>query len=127
MMSGMLYVKKRSGMKTMANKYYNIDKSPYYTNCYFIHASEEVHKCFLEAPKNNPFSYQMIIIGLFGLEPSDFFKYIQVKYNAKVLKKEKSIKIIDSEEIETLDELERREIIKALNKYKDYKKDKEKN
>ena len=44
----------------------------------------------------------------------------------KVKQKEKSIKIIDSEEIETLDELERREIIKALNKYKDYKKDKEK-
>ena len=66
-------------MKTMANKYYNVDKSPYHTNCYFIHASEEVHKCFLEAPKNNPFSYQMVIIGLFGLEPSDFFKYIQVK------------------------------------------------
>lgn len=78
-------------MKTMANKYYNVDKSPYHTNCYFIHASEEVHKCFLEAPKNNPFSYQMIIIGLFGLGPSDFFKYIQVKYNAKILKKEKSI------------------------------------
>ena len=70
-------------MKTMANKYYNVDKSSYHTNCYFVHASEEVHKCFLEAPKNNPFSYQMVIIGLFGLEPSDFFKYIQVKYFAK--------------------------------------------
>ncbi len=31
---------------------------------------------------------------------------------------------IEDENIETLDELERREIVKALNKYKDYKKDK---
>ena len=32
---------------------------------------------------------------------------------------------IEDENIETLDELERREIVKALNKYKDYKKDKD--
>ena len=32
---------------------------------------------------------------------------------------------MDNKDIETLDELERREIIKALNKYKDYKKDKD--
>ena len=32
---------------------------------------------------------------------------------------------MEVEDIETLDELERREIIKALNKYKDYKKDKD--
>ena len=31
----------------------------------------------------------------------------------------------ETEDIETLDELERREIIKALNKYKGYKKDKD--
>ena len=43
----------------------------------------------------------------------------------KIKQKEKNKEIIESEEIETLDELERREIIKALNKYKDYKKDKE--
>lgn len=43
----------------------------------------------------------------------------------KIKQKEKNKKIIESEEIETLEELERREIIKALNKYKDYKKDKE--
>ena len=43
----------------------------------------------------------------------------------KIKQKENNKKIIESEEIETLDELERREIIKALNKYKDYKKDKE--
>ena len=43
----------------------------------------------------------------------------------KIKQNKKNEKIIDFEEIETLDEFERREIIKALNKYKDYKKDKE--
>ena len=43
----------------------------------------------------------------------------------KIKQKEKNKEIIESEEIETLDELERREIINGLIKYNDYKKDKE--
>ena len=75
----------------MANKYYNVDKSPYHTNCYFITISEEVCKITSVLPKDNPFSYNMLQIALFGLEPDDFLKYVQIKYNAKILKKTKCI------------------------------------
>lgn len=68
------------------NKYYQIDKSPYHLNNYFIKATEEVHKQFLSFTKPKHFSYQMIIINLFGLEPKDFFDYIQYKYKAKIIK-----------------------------------------
>ena len=70
----------------MANKYYNVDKSPYHTNCYFITSTEEVCKAVLPLIKKDPFSYQMLYPALFGMEPNDFFKYIQVNYNAKVSK-----------------------------------------
>ena len=43
----------------------------------------------------------------------------------KIKQKTKNQVSMEIEDIETLDELERREIIKALNKYKDYKKDKD--
>ena len=68
----------------MANKYYNVDKSPYHTNCYFITSTEDVCKAVLLLPKNNSFSYQMLYPALFGMKSDDFYKYIQVKYNAKV-------------------------------------------
>lgn len=70
----------------MANKYYNVDKSPYYPNKYFLIATEEVHKNFINAPKAGTYGYQMVIISLFGLKPSDFFKYIQIEFNAKIIK-----------------------------------------
>jgi len=44
---------------------------------------------------------------------------------SKVNKKNSNSAIIDNEDIECLEDLEKREIIKALNKYKNYKKDKE--
>ena len=44
---------------------------------------------------------------------------------SKVNKKISNPVIIDNEDVECLEGLERREIIKALNKYKDYKRDKE--
>jgi len=44
---------------------------------------------------------------------------------SKVNKKNSNPAIIDNEGIECLEDLEKREIIKALNKYKNYKKDKE--
>ena len=75
-----------NGGKIMANKYYNVDKSPYHLNKYFLVASEEIHKCFIDAPKVEPYGYQMVIISLFGLKPSDFFKYIQIEFNAKIIK-----------------------------------------
>ncbi len=44
---------------------------------------------------------------------------------SQIKQKPKNQVSMEIEDIETLDELERREIIKALNKYKDYKKDKD--
>ena len=44
---------------------------------------------------------------------------------SKIKQRPKDQVSMENEDIETLDELERREIIKALNKYKDYKKDKD--
>ena len=44
---------------------------------------------------------------------------------SKIKQKPKNQVSMEIEDIETLDELERREIIKALNKYNDYKKDKD--
>lgn len=70
----------------MANKYFNVDKSPYHTNSYFVTIEEEVCKQVIHIPKASPFSYQMIYIALFGLEPCDFFAYIQATYKAKVSK-----------------------------------------
>ena len=75
----------------MANKYFNVDKSPYHTNCYFITIEEEVCKQVIHIPKSSHFSYQMIYIALFGLEPHDFFSYIQTTYKAKVSKVKNSI------------------------------------
>lgn len=75
----------------MVNKYFNVDKSPYHTNCYFISIGEEVCKQMIHIPKTSPFSYQMIYIALFGLEPQDFFAYIQMVYKAKVSKTKNSI------------------------------------
>ncbi len=44
---------------------------------------------------------------------------------SKIKRKTTDQVYVETEDIETLDELERREIIKALNKYKGYKKDKD--
>ncbi len=44
---------------------------------------------------------------------------------SKIKRKTTEQVYVETEDIETLDELERREIIKALNKYKGYKKDKD--
>lgn len=75
----------------MANKYYNVDKSPYHTSCYFITSTEDVCKAVSLLPKKSPFSYQMLYPALFGMKPDDFYKYIQTKYNAKVVSSKNSV------------------------------------
>lgn len=66
-------------------KYFGVDKSPYAKDFYFITINEEVHKLVKQKfDPFVPFSYHMVIIGLFGLMPHDYFNYVANHFHATV-------------------------------------------
>ena len=78
-------------MAISVNRYVNFELSPFSIDkSYHITLTKEVYDCVVNtnpAWGEKKFSYEYLLIRLFGLMPSDFFHYIQSEYGARLIHK----------------------------------------
>lgn len=78
-------------MATMLNRYVNFESNPFSVDkTYRITLTKEVYDYVVDmkpAWGEKVFSYEYLLINLFGLMPSDFFQFIQAEYGARLIHK----------------------------------------
>lgn len=78
-------------MATSVNRYVNFELNPFSIDkSYYITFTKEVYDYIVNTnpPRGEKkFSYQYLLINLFGLMPSDFFCFIQAEYGARLIHK----------------------------------------
>lgn len=76
-------------------KYIEVSVNPWRRGCYMVGFTSDTKDIIVNAlwpgrKAKKLFSFQFLIINLFGLRPQNFFDYVRCEYGAEIIEKENS-------------------------------------